>query len=50
MRLIMENEIIEKEHDWNEDYPAEKYHIEFLKERIERLEMENDALLREMGY
>ena len=46
----MEKEIIEKEHDWNEEYPAEKYHIEFLKERIERLEMENDALLREMGY
>ena len=43
----MENNIIE-EHDWNEEYPAEKYHIEFLKERIERLEMENDALLAEI--
>ena len=33
---------------WNENYPAEAYHIEFLKERIERLEMENDALLAEI--
>ena len=33
---------------WNENYPAERYHIEFLKERIERLEMENDALLAEI--
>ena len=37
-----------KENAWNEEYPAEKYHIEFLKKVIERLEMENDALLAEM--
>ena len=44
----MEKEKIEEEHDWNPDFPAEKIHIEFLKEVIERLEMENDALLAEM--
>jgi len=37
-----------EEHDWNPEFPAEKIHIEFLKKIIERLEMENDALLAEM--
>ena len=45
--MIMEKDNIE-EHDWNEDYPAEKHHIDFLMEVIVRLEMENDALLAEM--
>jgi len=37
-----------EENDWNPDFDADAVHISFLKEEIERLEMENDALLAEM--
>lgn len=47
---IMKKDNIEEHEDWNEEYPAEKHHIDFLKEVvIARLEMENDALLAREG-
>tara|TARA_R100000781_G_scaffold109261_1_gene74148 strand:+ start:415 stop:663 length:249 start_codon:yes stop_codon:yes gene_type:complete len=48
--ITFESEELEeaKTYDWNNNYQVEKYHIEFLKETIERLEMENDALLAEL--
>ena len=33
-RLIMKKDNIE-EHDWNPEFPAEKIHIEFLKEWLD---------------